>query len=45
LWQEQAPATPDDTGCASSVKFRLTSGWPSVSSSQLRKSITSLLLI
>jgi hypothetical protein len=30
LWQEQAPATPDDTGFASSVKFRLTSRWPSV---------------
>ena len=30
MWQEQAPATPDDTGFASSVKFRLTSRWPSV---------------
>jgi hypothetical protein len=30
LWQEQAPATTDDTGFASSVKFRLTSRWPSV---------------
>ena len=30
MWQEQAPATPDDTGFASSVKFRLASRWPSV---------------
>jgi hypothetical protein len=31
LWQEQASATRADTGFASSVKFRLTSRWPSAS--------------
>jgi hypothetical protein len=44
--QEQFPATPDDIGFISSVKFRLTSPWPSAFfSSALRNTNYSLLLI